>query len=61
MRNYYYCEANGMIYTEAEKKKSDYAAGRFVEAGQHKSRKEAEKAWDDAHWFNECVSNGNRN
>ena len=61
MRNYYYCEANGAVYTENEKVKSDWPACRFIGIGKYTKRVDAETAWDDKHWNDAPVTNNKRN
>lgn len=61
MKNYYYCTANGCIYTENEKQKSDWPGSRFMDAGKHKNRIEAEKAWDEKYWNRYPVMPNKRN
>lgn len=61
MKTYYYCTANGCIYTEREMQKSDWSASRFMAAGKHKNRVEAENAWDKHYWNILPVMSNKRN
>ena len=50
MRNYYYCEANSMVYTEKEKINSVWPAGRFMLIGAFKSRSDAEVSFGEKNY-----------
>lgn len=51
MRNYYYCEANMIVYTETEKLNSVLPGCRFELIGSYRSRKGAEAAYADKYGF----------
>lgn len=51
MRNYYYCEANMIVYTETEKRNSDFPGCRFALIGNFHKRSDAEAAYADKYGF----------
>lgn len=59
MKNYYYCNANGSVYTENEKTNSRFPASRFEMIGQFKSRVQAETAFSAKNPF-DYVSDAKR-
>lgn len=56
MRNYYYCEANRVIYTENEKLNSNFPSGRFELIGKYRNRAEAEAAYLDKRPFDAVIN-----